>query len=95
MDQRDNDVSYYLDRLQDTGISVLHSIFPFSHFWCPEIVPDGFSVMILYLRDKPPGQFPVSSAAAGGAAPRDPHMTSLFLRGPSKGRKGRLPVAAW
>lgn len=45
----DDDVSY-LDRLQDTGISVLHSIFPFSHFWCPEMVPGGFSVMILYLR---------------------------------------------
>lgn len=40
----------YLDRLQETGISVLHSIFPFSHFWWPEMVPDGFSVMILYLR---------------------------------------------
>lgn len=40
----------YLDRLQETGISVLHSILPFSHFWWPEMVPDGFSVMILYLR---------------------------------------------
>lgn len=40
----------YLDKLQETGISLLHSIFPFSHFWCPEMVPGGFSVMILYLQ---------------------------------------------
>lgn len=42
--------SSYLDKLQETGISLLHSIFPFSHFWCPEMVPGGFSVMILYLQ---------------------------------------------
>lgn len=39
----------YFERLQEIGISELHSIFPFSNFWWPEIAPDGFSVMILYL----------------------------------------------
>lgn len=29
------------------------------------------------------------------AEPPGTHMVSLFLRGPPKGMKGRLPVAAW
>ena len=88
-----------MDRLQDTGISVLHSIFPFSHFWWPEIVPDGFSVMILYLRQTDTSVSltfsPVLDPLGVWIRIRLSYMTSLFLRGPSNGRKGRLPVAAW
>ena len=46
---RGKDRVTHLERLQETGISVLHSILPFSNFCWPEMVPEGFSVMILYL----------------------------------------------
>lgn len=39
----------YFERLQETGISQLHSIGPFSAFCIPEIAPEGFPVIILYL----------------------------------------------
>lgn len=67
----------YLERLQETGISVVHSIFPFSHFWCPEMVPDGFSVMILYLRSRRPSQRSRPTATPPPASGSSSALTSL------------------
>lgn len=39
----------YLERLQEIGISRLHSMGPFSAFCTPDIAPEGFPVIILYL----------------------------------------------
>lgn len=44
------EVQTYFERLQETGISQLHSIGPFSAFCIPEIAPEGFPVIILYLQ---------------------------------------------
>lgn len=40
----------YFERLQEIGISRLHSIGPFSAFCIPETAPEGFPVIILYLQ---------------------------------------------
>lgn len=39
----------YRERLQETGMSPLQSIGPFSAFCTPDIAPEGFPVIILYL----------------------------------------------
>lgn len=43
-------IQTYFERLQEIGISQLHSIGPFSAFCTPEIAPEGFPVIILYLQ---------------------------------------------
>lgn len=43
-------VQTYFERLQEIGISQLHSIGPFAAFCIPEIAPEGFPVIILYLQ---------------------------------------------
>lgn len=47
---KENWVHYiYRERLQETGMSPLQSIGPFSAFCTPDIAPEGFPVIILYL----------------------------------------------